>query len=401
MIKFEYQAVTQQGAPVKGIMGATDAHDLESRLEQEGLWLIKAKKTTKSNASSQRLSGKMDRELASFATSMNSLLSAGVPLLEALRGVTEQTAHPGFQTVLSMIWKKVEAGESLHATLAEYPNVFPGMMVNLIQAGEESGTLPDIFYELQRYLEWLERMKGDVRQAMVYPTMVLLAVCGLLTVLFTFVIPQFIPVLESLKIPLPWITLMVFSISQSLVASWWLWMLLGLGLPLTLVVARKNIPQMAWWIDLLKLRVPVFGELGQMLALSRFSHNFSMLSRAGISVLQCLNLCQGVVGNRVFAHALQDAEREVREGQTISKSLGKHAVFPPLFLQMVAVGEGAGKLEQTMGKISGFYNEEIPRRVKKMFGILEPLLTLALISIVGTVALAIFLPILSLMGGIR
>lgn len=401
MIKFQYRAVTRQGAVVKGILGANTLQDLESKLSQDGLWLVKAHETAKSTGSSQRVSGKVDRELAEFAISMNGLMTAGVPLLDALGGVVEHTVHPGLKAVLSAMWKKVESGGTLHAAMAEHPNVFPTMVVNLVQAGEESGTLPEIFFELHRYLEWMERMKGDVRQATLYPAMVLLAVCGLLVLLFTFVIPQFIPVLESLEIQLPWLTDVMFRVSETMVATWWLWSLLLVAGPLTFIIVRSRVPKMVWWIDKGKLHLPVFGGLLQMLALSRFTHNFAMLARSGISVLDCLHLCQGVVGNRVMAHALGETEQAVKEGRTLSESLGRHAVFPPLFIQMVSVGERSGKLEQTMSKVAAFYSEEIPRRVKKMFGVLEPLLTLALISIVGTVALAIFLPILTLMGGIR
>lgn len=170
-------------------------------------------------------------------------------------------------------------------------------------------------------------------------------------------------------------------------------------LPLTWWIGRHYIAGFSNWRDQIILELPVLGELLTMLTLSKFVQNFAVLNRAGLSVLHCLQLCQGLVGNQVVAEALRDIQRSIAEGSTIHEALSRHPIFPPMMVQMIAVGETTGNLSKTLMNVSHYYNREIPRRVKKIFAILEPVITLGLISIVGTVALALFMPMMSLMGG--
>jgi type IV pilus assembly protein PilC len=170
-------------------------------------------------------------------------------------------------------------------------------------------------------------------------------------------------------------------------------------MPLAWWMGRKHIDGFSNWRDRMVLQVPILGELLHMLTLSKFVQNFAVLYRAGIPVLHCLQLCRGLVGNQVVADALQDMQRMISEGATIHESLRKHRIFPPMMTQMIAVGEATGKLPTTLTNVANYYNKEIPRRIKKIFAVLEPVITLGLIGIVGMVALALFMPLMSLMGG--
>jgi type IV pilus assembly protein PilC len=272
-------------------------------------------------------------------------------------------------------------------------------VTNLVQAGEESDTLPETFQELERYLDWSDQIRGDIRQATIYPSIVIIAVTGLLILLFTFVIPRFIPVLLDLNVPLPFVTVLVIGISQFMVNNWYVWMPMLLIIPLAWWVGRNYIAGFSNWRDQIILELPILGELLKMLTLSKFVQNFAVLYRAGLPVLQCLQLCQGLVGNQIVADALKDVQRSIAEGSTINESLRRHPIFPPMMIQMISVGETTGNLPKTLMNVANYYNREIPRRVKKIFAILEPVITLGLISIVGTVALALFMPMMSLMGG--
>ncbi|MGD9850695.1 MAG: type II secretion system F family protein [Nitrospirales bacterium] len=402
MGNFHFRASNSDGHPIEGEMAAHSLLELESRLEQTGLWLIRAREIAPSQIRASKQRGRVkSRDLMEFSTHMFTLLDAGVSLPQALKNLVQESANPNLRSILQTLYHHVEAGSTLYEAMGKYPKIFPPQMVNLIQAGEESGTLTATFQELERYLNWLDQIRGDVRQATIYPSIVLVAVIGLLGLLFTFVIPRFVPILKDLNVPLPALTRFIIGISELMVNSWWIWGPIVCAMPFIWLIARKLLPGYSTLRDHFLLRIPILGELIRMLTLSKFVQNFAVLYRAGIPVLQCLQLCQGLVGNAVVARALKATEQAVAEGSTINESLGRHPIFPPMMIQMISVGESTGKLPQTLMNVANFYNREIPRRVKKIFAVFEPAVTLVLISIVGAVALALFMPMMSIMDGFR
>lgn len=402
MVKFHYRAIDAKGKAIEGEMMAPDLSNLERQLQDMGLWLVRTLETKPKGGSRSATTkgGRVkSRDLMEFFTHMFTLLEAGIPLTQALKSLSVETTNARLRTTLHAIFQQVEAGNTLHEAMSHHPRIFPPQITNLVHAGEDSGTLTETFKELERYLEWVDQIRGDVRQATIYPAIVLVAVSGFLTLLFTFVIPRFIPILEGLHVPLPAITIFVIALSEFIVGAWWIW---GLGIlagPVVWVVGVKYLYGFSHWRDRMVLQLPVVGELIRMLTLSKFVQNFAVLYRAGIPVLQCLQLCQGLVGNFVVERALRDTERGVAEGLTINESLSRHPVFPPMVIQMISVGEATGTLPQTLMNVANFYNREIPRRIKKAFAIFEPMITIGLIGIVGIVALALFMPMMSLMGG--
>lgn len=401
MPNFQYRAVDAQGNPKEGEMLAPDLSQLESRLREMGLWLVKALEihTFTSQRSTKRGNVK-SRDLMEFSTHMFTLLEANVPLAEALRNLSREATNHQMRSALQHIYHQVEAGSSLHAAMDQFSTIFPPQITNLIKAGEESDTLCQTFKELERYLDWVDQIRGEVRQATIYPSIVLLAVMGFLVLLFTFVIPRFVPILEDLNVPLPTVTIMVIGLSEFMAASWWAWILAFL-LPLAFWRLGQNLsPHMVQWRDNSLLKLPILGEVIHMLTLSKFVQNFAVLYKAQIPVLQCLQLCRNLVDNVVVARALEATQRSVSEGATIHEALARHSVFPPMMIQMISVGEASGKLPQTLMNVANYYNREIPRRIKKIFSILEPVITLGLIAIVGFIAFALFMPMMSLMGGI-
>ena len=400
MVNFHYRAIDAQGKPAQGEMTAPDLSQLEHRLQDMGLWLVRGLETKpKVSRRSGKLGKVKSRDLLEFSTQMFTLLDAGIPLSQAVKNLSEDSPNLQLRFTLKTIFQQVEAGSPLHTAMNQHPKVFPAQVTNLVQAGEESDTLADTFKELERYLDWADQIRGDVRQATIYPSIVMVAVTGLLILLFTFVIPRFIPVLHDLNVPLPFVTVLVIGISEFMVNNWYVWMPILLSIPLAWWVGRKYIPGFSNWRDRMVLDLPILGELLQMLTLSKFVQNFAVLYRSGLPVLHCLHLCEGLVGNQVVAKALQDIQHSIGEGSTIHEALARHKIFPPMIIQMVSVGETTGSLHKTLANVANYYNREIPRRVKKIFAILEPVITLGLIGIVGIVALALFLPMMSLMGG--
>lgn len=402
MANFHYRAIDAQGNPSEGEMTALDPSQLEQRLQDMGLCLVRALETKPKASSHVGKRGKVkSRDILEFSTHMFTLLDAGIPLSQAVKTLSEESPNLQLRSTLHAVFQQIEAGSALHAAMKQHPNVFPPQVTNLVQAGEESDTLADTFKELERYLDWAEQIRGDVRQATIYPSIVIIAVTGLLILLFTFVIPRFIPILHDLNMPLPFITVLVIGVSEFMVSNWAIWIPALLMTPLAWWVGQNSLTGFPGWRDRIVLELPVVGELLRMLTLSKFVQNFAVLYRAGIPVLQCLELCRGLVGNRVVSDALHHVQRSIAEGSTIHASLQRYPIFPPMMIQMISVGETTGTLPKTLMNVADYYNREIPRRVKKIFGILEPLITLGLIGIVGVVALALFMPMMSLMGGIK
>lgn len=407
MNTFLYQGIDQNGRTVSGQIAAKDEVNLEEKLREMGLWLVDAKvekpkekvSTTMSRWTPGGDGGR--RELIDFCTLMNFQLKVGIPILQALEVAAGDCNHPRFKTTIIELRKTVEAGESLADGMVRFPRVFPGYFTSLIRAAEASGTVPDAFLELKRYLEWQEQIISDIRQATIYPAIVLGVVCIFVLVLFTFVVPKFVSLLTLAKVGLPLITRVVFSISDIAKATWWMWVALVVVAPLAVGMARQRSKKFDIAFDRMKFALPVFGVLNHMLVIARFAHNLAVLYRSGIPIISAIQLCRDLVGSSLLNVALADVGQRVESGETISDALRRHPVFPPLLIRMVAMGERTGNLDTSLENVAGYYNVVIPRRIKKVFSLMEPALILFLVGVVGTVALAIFLPIISLMGAVR
>jgi type II secretory pathway component PulF len=406
---FTYTAVDDRGRQHRGTMPALSESQLEEKLGTTGVWLLeaiqqRAPSTADAAAKSRRgWTGAQvkRRDLIEFCTLMCFQARVGVPLMHALDVASQDCENPVFRKILGSLKGYIESGLLFYESLEKYPRVFTPHFISVIRAGEMSSKLPEAFDDLRAYLEWVDRMIAEVRQASLYPAIVSLVVFGFVVGLFTFIIPKFAELLSSVNAKLPFLTQVVFGVSGFMASTWWFWLLVIPGLVIALMVARKTSKRVALWFDEMKLRMPIFGELNWMLAISRFTHNLAILYRSGIPILNSLHLCQGLIGSTVVEKAVAAVEEAVKAGSTISEALRRHPVFPPLLIRMVVMGETTGKLDEALDNVSEYYSEIIPRRIKKVLTVLEPALTLFLIGVVGCVALSIYLPILSLMGTIR
>jgi len=325
----------------------------------------------------------------------------GVPLLQALEVAQQDCEAPALREVLGGLQRSIESGLLFNEALEQYPRVFTPHFVSVIRAGETSSKLPEAFADLHNYLEWVDRVAAEVRQASLYPGIILSAVSIFVVALFVFIIPRFAALLKSVNAQLPLLTQIIFGVSDFLKQSWWIWLLVLPTLVGGVFLARRYSTWAAWWYDRTKLNLPIFGDLNWMLAISRFTHNLAILYRAGIPILQSLSLCQGLIGNRVVEKAVAGVEDAVKAGSTISEALRREPIFPPLLLRMVVMGETTGNLDHALENVSEYYSEIIPRRIKQVLTIFEPALTIFMIIVVALVALPIYLPILSLMGSIK
>lgn len=406
---YSFQAVDQQGKRFAGQMPAQDEAQLGEKLGATGIWLLEAqmqrpKAMADPAAGSKQgwLSPKIRRrDLIEFCTLMTFQIRVGVSLIHALDVAGQDCTNPVFKGVIAGMRRHIESGLLFYEALEKYPRMFTPHFVSVVRAGENSSRLPEAFDDLRAYLEWIDKIIADVRQASLYPAIVMVVVAAFVLGLFTFIIPKFEALLNSVNADLPFLTRVIFGVSNFVKATWWIWFLVLPSCVVAVLLAKKYSKRFAKFYDSVKLQLPIFGELNWMLAISRFTHNLSILYRSGIPILSSLNLCQNVTGSALVDEAAAAVEQDVKGGSILSEAMRKHRIFPPLLLRMVVMGETTGRLDEALDNVSDYYNDIIPRRIKKVMTMLEPALTLFLIFVVGCVALAIYLPILSLMGSIQ
>lgn len=418
MITLQYLAIDAQGRRVRAREQASDPTTLERDLESRGLTVVEIKKAGglfSGGSSSAASAGKAEesgedsvrrkkvsrRDIIEFCIYMGTLTESGISLPVALRDFAEECANPYLESVIRNLCRSVEGGSGLSETMSLNPDIFSNEFVQLVRAGERTGTIPRSFHELRKYLEWRERLAGDIKQATSYPIVITVVLGAFILYLFSFVIPKIAIILTDMKIALPAVTRIVLWCSDFAVATWWMWLLGAVIVPFAFKQALQRSEGFATWLDSVVIRLPVFGPLLRMIIQSRFTQNFSVLHRAGIPILENLELCVGLVGNRLYGQALRRAGADIREGSTLSSSLRNSELFSGLVIRMIAVGENTGSLDTSLRNAAEYYDQEVPRRVKKVFSIFEPAIILTLVAVVGTVALAIFMPILSIQGGMR
>ena len=398
MAEFTYHAVDAGGRATRGVMAAENEQALERRLREVGYWLIDA-----SNAKQHRKkSAAVSRgELVEFLYGMSSLLAAGVTAADALNAMVEETGSESFRIVLEDIELNVNAGSSIFDAISAYPRIFNAQARHLIQAGEYSGNLATAFKDLAAHMEWTQKLIGDVKQATLYPAMIVAAVTGLIVLMITFVVPRFAAIFEDLDMELPLLTRGVIILGDWAQSFGWILALLLAAGAIAAVVGYGRSERLQLVFDRLSLRVPVFGEIMRMLVLSRFTHNLSLMVAAGVPILQALALCRGLVGNRVMEQAVAAAEDAVKEGRRVSQALREHEIVSPLVLRMLTVGEETGRLDQALEHAAKRFDAEVPRRIEAAFAVLEPTIMVTLIGVVGLIGGAVFLPMFSLMSGLN
>ncbi len=407
---FTYRGVDNNGRAVTGTMVADNELGLEEKLRATGHWLLQAQSAAGAIAEKPRggvarwlarWGGAKRRDLIEFCTLMSFQTKAGVPLIQALEVASQDCENAKFKKVLRSLQRDIEAGLLFYQALEKYPETFAPNFVSMIRAGEMSAKLPETFEDLRGYLEWVDTIIADLRQASLYPAIVLTVVCAFVLFLFSYIIPKFALLLTQTHAPMPMITQIIFGLSDFAKKTWWAWLGVLLLVTLGVQAGRKMFPPFAFWVDKVKLKLPIFGELNLMLSVSRFTHNLAILYRSGIPIVQSLRLTEHLTGNAVVQTAVESVRESVEAGESMSESMRRRPVFPAMLLRMVVMGETSGNLDQALQNVADYYNQIIPRRIKKLFTILEPALMLFLIGLVGCVALSIFLPILSLMSAIK
>ncbi len=395
MSMYRYRAYNAAGDVVQGAIEADSVLVAENRLRTSGIWLFEAHEGTAiATAQTNKLTVKRG-ELINFFVQMTLLLRAGIPIPKAIDRLASDAEGTRLGVVLATVREQLTLGVQLHQTLAQFPRSFPPQVVAIVHAGEVSGHLPEAFEGLSSYYEWLDRLISEIRQALIYPLMVTGAAFALVILLFTFIVPRFVSLLTDLSLGVPLVTRITIAISNLLLHGWPFIIGGGFAAWFGFKMLLRS-PRYACLFDRALMKLPVFGPLVAMFALSRFTQNLAMLYRSGITLLRGLEICKNLVGNRAIEQAIDEVRTAVTEGTPFSKSLAKHDVFPPTVVTMISTGETSGTLDVALQSVADYYNKIIPRRIKMVFAIFDPIIMLSLIAVVGFVAMAVILPILQL-----
>lgn len=336
------------------------------------------------------------KELCVFTRQLSTMISAGIPLLEALEILQEQVTNAGFKFVIDDVIERIRSGSDFSHALDEHRKIFGGIYVNMIKAGEASGQIDTILDRLADYMESTEELRREIKSAMTYPVISLVLILGITAFLVLVIVPKFKEIFEQLNLDLAQespITHYLMVISDTLRNQFFM----VFGVVVAVVIAfifyiktRTGRKHWHWFM----LNMPVFGSLFRRVAISRFARTFSTLIQSGVPMLGALDIVAGTAGNVIIEAAVIKAKEAVSRGETLAEPLAETRVFPPMVTRMIAIGEKTGALEKLLSKISDFYDSEVKATVKALTSIIEPLLIATMGLIVGGIVLAIFYPII-------
>ncbi len=391
---FAFEARDRDGRIVKGVETALDEFDLDRTLDGRGLLLVNAR------AGRRRARAKASaRTLVDFCYHLSTILEAGIPLLEGLRDLQEGGASPIAQE-LDDIARKVQSGRSLSAAMASYPNIFPALVRSLVEAGEDTGKLDVVLRDLTAYLEWREELRRKVSGAAMYPCIVVVGLIGLVTLIVMVVLPKFLDIFVELNVELPLPTRALLAL-HSFASNYGVHTLVALVVLITVGFLYARTTAGRYRFHRLLLAVPVVGKTIAMVEMSRLAHNLGLLYSSGIPVTRCMELVETIVQNRVVRESVCEAKKFIDRGETLTSSLGRGGLMPPTVMRMVSLGEQSGQLDKSLDHVASYYDREIPAYIERALALVNTGVVLALGATVGTVALAIFVPMYKMLGNLN
>ena len=399
MSLFAYRAMDEDGRFTTGNIDAINAVDLELRLRRMGLDLVTFNAVRKSKVFKARRISR--QELITFCFHLDQLIRAGVPITEALTDLRDSVDNPAFKSTVASLMEDIEGGKKLSEAMESHPSAFDKVFVALIRAGEQSGQLPEVLSKLTENIKWQDELTAAAKKAMLYPVFVGVVVLGLIFVLMVFLVPQLAITLKALSPTLPTETKILIAVSNFMVKFWYV----VLGVPAAMVaalfvLARVN-EDFKFRLDGWALSMPFIGPLRSKIILARFSTFFALLYQSGISVLECIQISEKIVGNRVIERGLQRVGREINEGQGITQAFTNARLFPPLILRMLKVGESTGGLDKALLNVSYFYNRDAKDTMGKMQEMIQPILTVLLGGVFVLIIVTIFNPMYDVISKVK
>ena len=402
MPTFAYQARDENGVMRKGVLEAADQASVASSLAQKGLVVVSILETAAvryvqmGKGRPRKVGSVPETDMVMFSRQLATMIDAGIPLVQSLSALTEQTSHKHFKPLLREITATVETGEQFSTTLSKYPTVFDRLYVNMVRAGESSGALAEILDRLASYQEASARLRKKIKASMAYPLIVMCIAFIIVIFLLVKVIPVFAQIYKDFHAKLPIPTQILIDISNLLRSAFGIVigiMLIGgvIGF-LKYIKTENGRKKWDWW----KVKVPVFGPLLQKVAISRFARTFAQLIRSGVPIIETMSIVASASGNWLVEEATLEASNALKKGEGIGPSLAKYPIFPPMIIRMITAGESTGKVDVMLEKISDFYDTEIDASLAGLTALIEPLLIGFLGVTIGGIVIAMFMPFFKL-----
>jgi general secretion pathway protein F len=400
---YEYTAINSKGKNLKGIINADSAAAARQKLRDTEIYPVKVNETSAKLKDSDSLQLSISDlfkrvrpvEVSVMTRQLSILLGAGLPLISSLETLLSQISNPLLKKIMAQVKESVNEGNSLASSLSQYPKQFSQIYVNMVRAGEESGSLDLVLEQLADFSENQESLKGRISAALVYPVMISTVGVGVLFVMMTFIVPSITEIFTEMEQTLPLPTLILIAISKVFKSFWWV-MLIGVIILIT--VLRRFIKTqrgMHLWDDM-KIRAPLFGRVNIKLSMARFGRTLGNLLQSGVPLLQALSIVQNVVNNSLIAETIEKAMDEIKSGKNLSSPLSQGRLIPPVAIQMIAVGEQSGELEKMLFKIADIYEKETESNILALTSMLEPIMILVMALAVACVGISILLPILQM-----
>lgn len=409
MPSFYYTGRSSQGQSVEGELSGENADTIASILNGKGITPLKINIKTEAAAQTDIIKSLNDKfnkkkpsldELILFSRQMYTLLRAGVPIIRAMTGLAESIRNLYFQEILFIMIKDLEEGHQLSSTMAKYPDVFSSLMISMVQIGENTGRLDDVFLQLSEYLDREKTTREQVKSALRYPTFVIIAISVAMIIINMFVIPTFAKVFEGLNAELPLPTRILLGISNFSVEYWWVLLSLTIVAMLSFSYYIKTETGAFNW-DRFITRVPIMGSIIMRATLSRFSRAFAMTQRAGVPLIQGLVVVSRAVDNHFIEFHIKSMRTGIERGDSLTRTAQNTEMFTPLVIQMLSVGEETGAVDEMMEQVADFYDREVDYDLKNLTSAIEPILIIAIGAMVLVLALGVFLPMWDLIGAAK
>ena len=409
---FAYSAVDAQGKTHQGTLEANSASDAAAAIKKKGQFPTNISETTAaagSKASSKGFSFKFSfgggggtgkvpgKTLTVFTRQLSTLISAGLPLLRSLRTLGKQEKDANLKKIMLGLSESVEGGTTFSEALSQHPKAFNKLYVNMVKAGELGGVLEIVLTRLAEFAEKSQRIKGKVTSAMVYPLVVLTIAVGIVTFLMLFIVPKFEAIFKDMLggRPLPFITQMIMDLSRFIQGNF---ILIAVVIIVGVFAARfsMKMPGVAAAVDNYKLKIPLFGDMLTKTSVARFSRTLGTLVSSGVPILQALNITRDTAGNLRVSKAVESIHDNVKEGESMVTPMEASGIFPPMVVSMVQVGEETGQLPDMLTKVADVFEEEVDNAVSGLTSLLEPVMIVLLALVVGTIVVALFLPLITI-----
>jgi len=401
MPTFAFVVKDSRGVEVQSSLPGKNEAEIRRNLQARGYEIVSLTRTRDVGAKRPKTS--MFRrvkltDLAQWCRQFATMINAGVSLIRCLTVLQEQTTNTNLRTITRDIRDEVEGGNTLSGAMTKYSRTFSTLAIGLVRAGEVGGVLDEALLRLAGFMEKDVELRRKIKSAMTYPVIVMAAACGIVGFLVTFILPKFMDMYEELGVgpdKMPAMTMFLRNTAFFARDHF----LIVLGVVVAIVIALKLIGRTKMgrrYIDLIKLKTPVFGKLWHKVALARFASTLSTLLQSGVPILQAMETVAGTVGNAIIADAILDARAAIREGEEIGRPLRDSGWFPPMVVQMIAIGEETGSLDAMLMKISDFYESEVETALAQLTAALEPMLIVFLGVVVGFIVISMFMPLVSL-----